>query len=50
MLATKGSMWLLRVNMLCMMMFFSDNNRRAKTAKRVVYENIKHKYYETHRD
>lgn len=29
---------------------FSDNNRRAKAAKRVVYENIKHKYYETHRD
>ena len=29
---------------------FSDNIRRAKAAKRVVYENIKHKYYETHRD
>ena len=29
---------------------FSDNNRRAKAAKRVIYENIKHKYYETHRD
>lgn len=25
----------------------SDNQRRAKAAKRVVYENIKHKYYET---
>lgn len=29
---------------------FSDNNRRAKAAKRVIYENIKHKYYENHRD
>ena len=28
----------------------ADNIRRAKAAKRVVYENIKHKYYETHRD
>lgn len=29
---------------------FSDNSRRAKAAKRVIYENIKHKYYENHRD
>ena len=29
---------------------FSDNSRSAKAAKSVVYENIKHKYYETHRD
>ena len=27
-----------------------ENNRRAKAAKRVIYENIKHKYYENHRD
>lgn len=25
----------------------SDNSRRAKAAKRVVYENIKHQFYET---
>lgn len=28
----------------------SDNGRRAKAAKRVIYENIKHNYYEVHRD
>lgn len=28
----------------------SDNKRRSHAARRVIYENIKHKYYEVHRD